>query len=380
MEEKYLLELRRELHSNPEVSDEEKETSAKISREMSALDPDELIENIGGYGLAAVFKSGKPGSKVLFRAELDALPIPEKNDFEYRSLNIGTAHKCGHDGHMTILVGLARKIKRNIADLAGEAIILFQPAEETAQGAKRMLEDPKFERIRPDYVFALHNLPGFEKREIILRKGIFSSASRGMITYLRGETSHAAHPENSRTPSLAVSALIDGLVALPQLKTPFERAALITIIRARIGEVAFGTTPGEAEVMATLRAHRNEEMDILTEESRKLVEKIRAAYDLDFDIESVEIFPASENEDSCVDLVSESANKLNLKIFEPEHPFPWSEDFSYFLGKYPGALFGLGSGKNSPQLHNSTYDFPDDITLTGIDIFYEIFKKAGELK
>jgi amidohydrolase len=368
--------FRKFLHQNAELSGMEKNTADILISKLQEFHPDELITGIGGYGIAAIFNGKESGKTILFRADMDALPIAESNDFEHISMNTDVGHKCGHDGHMTILIGLADVISNIRNNLKGTVILLFQPAEETAEGAKRVLEDPKWDKIKPDYVFALHNLPGFQSKSIIMREGIFSSASKGAIFKLRGETSHAAHPENGRSPLLSMLSLIQGLIAIPAQYTKFSNAAMITIIHAKLGEVAFGTSPGYAEVMATLRSHYNQDMDIMIEKAQKLLLALGDLYDLKTEFELTEEFPATENDISATDIVKESATVLSMEIISPENPFPWSEDFGYFTEKYRGCLFGLGSGMDHPQLHNSNYDFPDEITQHGIDIFTEIIKRS----
>lgn len=367
-----LIEFRKFLHRNAELSGKEYNTAEIIKKKLSETGPDEIITGIGGTGLAAVYEGAGAGKTVMFRAELDALPIIENNDFEHRSLNDAVSHKCGHDGHMTILAGLAGRVKEHLERLSGRVVLLFQPAEETAAGAKAVVNDPKFISIKPDYIFALHNLPAFPKGEIIIRQGTFAAASKGMIVKLSGETSHAAYPERGVNPSLAMARLMQGLVAIPGAFTSLNNAGKITVIHAKLGEIAFGTSPGEAVVMATFRAHRDEDMNIMTEKALKLIEALCLADGLNYDVSWVEDFPASVNDDECVERIAKSASKIGAVCTVREEPFPWSEDFAYFTQKYKGSIFGLGSGIDSKPLHNSQYDFPDEIINPGIEMFENI--------
>ncbi len=370
-----LINLRKDLHCNPELSGKEKNTSAKIENFISQFSPDEVITNIAGNGIAFIFKGKEKGRTILFRSELDALPISEQNDFQYKSSVENVSHKCGHDGHMTILSGLASLFKdKNLEK--GKVVLLFQPAEETGDGAKKVLEDKKFEQIIPDYVFALHNLPGYPAGSVIIKNGTFASASKGMIVNLQGKTSHASEPENGITPTPAVSSIIQKLPLVPNKIIKSNHFSLITIIHARIGEVAFGTTPGFAEIMATLRSYHDEEMNYITEECKKIVKEESEKYGLKYNIEWTEEFPSTINNNDCVSVVKRCSEKLNLNVIEIEHPFRWSEDFGHFLNKYKGALFGIGSGKDHPDLHNPDYDFPDEIIESSAKLFYKIM---GEL-
>jgi amidohydrolase len=257
----------------------------------------------------------------------------------------------------------------------GKVVLLFQPAEETGEGAELVLKDIRFGAIKPDYVFALHNLPGYGRNTIVVKNSHFASASKGMIIRLTGKTSHAANPEHGISPALAVAEIIQKLSHLSSEKNDFNDFKLITIIYTKLGEIAFGTTPGYAEIMATLRSYRNDDMEILTKKAVKIVEQAADYYGLQEKIEWREEFPATINSELCSDVIRQVADENGLKISEPETPFRWSEDFGHFTMKYPGALFGVGSGKNHPSLHNPDYDFPDDIIKPAITMFYGIIKK-----
>lgn len=367
-----LIKVRKYLHKHPELSGTEKETSLFIKKKIEQFNPHKVISNLGGYGIAAIFKSKNPGPSVLFRAELDGLPIKETGRHKHKSQTFGVSHSCGHDGHMTILLGLAERLQREKENLKGETILLFQPAEETAQGAICVINDSRFDTIKPDYVFALHNLPGFSLGEIILRKGIFASASRGLIVKLTGETSHAGEPEKGKNPVLAMTHIIEDLIALPQLTTSLDKAGLVTIIHANLGEIAFGTSPSSAQVMATLRTHDCNEMEILVKKSKDIIKGAARIYKLKYEIEWVEKFPVTKNDDRCVDIIETAAKNTGSKIRFCKHPFPWSEDFGFFTKEYKGSFFGIGAGKKHPQLHGENYDFPDKLIDKGINILEEI--------
>jgi amidohydrolase len=369
-----LIAFRKYLHKYPELSKKEHKTAKKIKEFLSNNYPDEIIEKIGGTGLAAIFKGENPGKTVLIRADIDALPIDESNDFEHKSIFPDIGHKCGHDGHTTILAGLSSVLHHNPPE-NGRVILLFQPAEETGEGAAMVINDPKFDGLHPDYVFGLHNLPGFEENTIVIRPKHFAAASKGMIARLTGKTSHAANPEHGISPALAVAEIIQKLSGLSNRKDGFRDFKLITLIHTRIGEIAFGTTPGYAEVMATLRSFRNDDMDLLSGKAVEMVENIADKYSLKEQIEWIEEFPATINNEECTAVVREVAKMNKLKVAEPETPFRWSEDFGYFTLNHPGSFFGVGAGKNQPELHNPDYDFPDKIIPSAIKMFDGIIRR-----
>ena len=372
---KELINLRHKIHSIAEISGNENNTAGTIKSFLQTYSPDEIITGIGGHGLAAIFDSGKPGPRVLIRCELDALPIPETIEIKYGSGSPTASHKCGHDGHMAIVAGLAPWLKdKPLAN--GSVVLLFQPAEEIGKGAYRVLQDNKFKQLKPDYVFALHNLPGFPLGQVISREGFFAAASKGLKIFLNGETSHAAEPEEGKSPALAVAQLIQSLSAVPQYYTALHESSKVTIIHAEVGEIAFGTSPGKGQVMATLRSYSDDVMNRLVERCIKLAHDIARVYDLELEVEWDEEFPSTVNDPKSARLVEECATEFGLEIHRPEYAFPWSEDFGHFTSRYPGALFGLGSGENHPALHSPFYNFPDNLIDIGTRLFREIIIKV----
>ena len=373
MSYKDITELRHNLHREPEISNRENKTAKRIREFIEKLKPDTITE-VGSTGMAFTFNGKEDGPTVMFRSELDALPITETSDLSYSSSINGVAHSCGHDGHMAILAALSKKIAAE-RPLRGRAIILYQPAEEIEQGARDVVNDKRFKEIEPDYIFALHNIPGDVSGSIILRKGTFAAASKGMTVKLHGKTSHAAEPENGISPATAISDIIRKLHALISDKTLFTSLALLTIIHIRMGEISFGTSPGYAEIMITLRAFENRDMELLTARTEEIITSVAKREQLRVEIEYDEIFPATVNDSDCVDLVSKSAREIPLTVKYNDDPYRWSEDFAYFTEKYKGCLFGLGAGTDQPQLHNPDYDFPDEIIEPGTEIFYTIYNK-----
>lgn len=372
-----LVELRRQLHSQPELAHQEAKTAETIHAFLANTKPDELLTGLGGQGLAAIYKGEAAGKRVLVRCELDALPIPETVKLDYGSHTDQVAHKCGHDGHMTILAGLAQHFGAE-RPAKGSVVLLYQPAEETGEGAALVLADKKSESLHPDFAIALHNLPGYPLGEVVLREGTFASASSGFIVRLHGKTSHAAEPQQGLSPALAVAGLIAGLSSLPQFHTSLAEAGQVTVVHARLGEVAFGTSPGEAEVMATIRAHSDEVIARLTEKATELAIGVASTHGLEVETETTQVFPVTVNDSEVVAAISQSADELGMHKTYIEEPFGWSEDFGHFTNNFRGALFGLGSGESQPALHNPEYDFPDDLIEPGIKLFTRIVEKLTD--
>jgi amidohydrolase len=272
---------------------------------------------------------------------------------------------------MAMIAGAGRYAEKNRPS-KGRLVLLYQPAEETGSGARMILNDPAFEEFRPDFAFALHNLPGFPEGAIILKNGTIASASTGFIARLQGETSHAGHPERGRNPAMAASQLMAALVALPQMETGLHEPALVTPINMRVGREAFGTSAGSADVMVTVRAHDTDIVDRLLDRARELAEGYARTFRLDVTTETTEPFKAVLNDDECVETLRTIARKHNYDVVEREDPFSWSEDFGVFTHEFRGALFGLGAGTETPGLHNSNYDFPDGILQYGVTMFQSL--------
>jgi len=211
---------------------------------------------------------------------------------------------------------------------------------------------------------------------VILRSGVFASASVGLSLELTGDSSHAAEPHRGRSPALAVAELINGLSAAPQLHTALHEAAQVTVIHARLGEPAFGTSPGHGAVMATLRAHDADVMQRLRERCLALARDVARTHRLELASRWVEPFPATVNDPDAVALVAGAAADAGLETLEAPVPFPWSEDFGHFTAACPGALVGVGAGEEHPALHSRLYDFPDELLETGRRLLSTIIRRA----
>ncbi len=371
MIEKDILDLRRLLHSNPDISNQEYGTAGLIKNFLAPYHPTEIIEGIGGAGLAAIYKFPKKGPTVAIRCELDALPIQEINSFNHKSTKKGISHKCGHDGHMAIVASLAPWLERKPL-ACGTVVLLFQPAEETGGGAKRVLEDEKFKKIRPDYVFALHNIPKEPMHSIILMDNGFSAEVQSVIIKVRGKESHASEPENGINPALGLSEIIQKISELNVPEPSDSSFALLTPIHINMGQKSYGVSPANGELHYTLRTWSTAKMDVLKSELIKLVEKISHEHKLRYELEWLEHFPASSVDSESNAFVRQAAEANNLSIIQRKTPFKFGEDFGWFSKSYKTVMFGIGSGVSTPALHNADYDFPDELLSTGVSMFKSI--------
>lgn len=368
-----LIQLRKELHKYPEVSGKEKETANRVLLFLSKYPPKKIITSLGGEGILAVYKGNEEGKTILFRCELDALPIEEINSFDYQSVYSGVSHKCGHDGHMAILCGMAKILHKNPIK-KGTVMLLFQPAEEDGNGAKRVLNDINFKGIKPDFVFALHNLPGYKKHQIIVKEDTFTCAVNSMIIKLSGKTSHAGEPENGINPALAIAEIIQVFNSEINTDLTSKKYCLITPIHIEMGEKAYGVSAGYGEVHFTIRSNSNNQMQIIESNLEENVVRITSKYDLKTEISWTQSFQANENSPDAVHFIKKAASISNLSVLEKKLPFTFGEDFGLFTQHFKGAMLGIGAGENTPALHNPDYDFPDEIITTGIQLFHQITK------
>jgi amidohydrolase len=366
---KRVIEFRKELHQNPERSGEEYKTAQIVHNYLNSLVPDQLIGQIGGTGIAAVFEGKLPGKTILIRCELDALPIYETNSFAHRSKKEGISHKCGHDGHMAIVCGVAR----------GKVILLFQPAEETGEGAAAVLADQRFISLKPDLVFALDNLPGYPPHMIIVKEGSFTVAVHSIIIHLKGKTAHAGQPHKGINPAMAMARIIQEFDRFNNDDIRHPDFCLVTPIYMRMGEEAYGISAGEGEVHFTVRCIQNNRLIETERRLEDVVRQISSKFNLEVEISWTEKFSANENNDTAVEWIKKAAGDQELSVLELDVPLSWGEDFGLFTEQYQGAMFGLGAGEDIPELHHPDYDFPDVILPTGIQIFQAIIQRMNHV-
>ncbi|MFM2388572.1 MAG: hypothetical protein RLZZ437_127 [Pseudomonadota bacterium] len=367
-----LTALRHDLHRHPEVSGREEHTAATVARLLAEQNPDQIISGLGGHGVAAVWQAKEPGPTVMFRAELDALPITETGALAYVSQSPGTAHLCGHDGHMVTLLALARLIRR-APPQRGRVVLMFQPAEETGAGARAVMADPAFAALRPDFAFALHNMPGLPFGHARLTDGVFSCASRGVKITLTGRTAHASQPETGISPAQALAELIPALSALGPGGALTPDFRLVTICHARLGEPAFGIAPGEADLLVTLRTLTDGPMAALEGKVADVIGQVAARHGLGHACEVHDIFAATVNTPGAAQQMAAALAALGISTTADNLPMRPSEDFGAFGAHGTDlCMILLGAGENLPALHNPDYDFPDALIPIGARLFHRL--------
>ncbi|MGA0035798.1 MAG: amidohydrolase [Ilumatobacteraceae bacterium] len=370
-----LTSFRHELHAHPELAHNEHATAERVVTFMQQFNPTDIVTGIGGTGVVVTFDSGVEGPTMLFRCELDALPITEVDVDGYASTTVGVSHKCGHDGHMAMIAGLGEALAERPLT-RGVVHLLFQPAEETGTGASVVLNDEAFSRFTPDFAVAIHNMPGFPMHSMVIKPGSITAAVRSFVVRFSGRIAHASEPEKGENPSLAVADLLreaDALVIADQHDPEFR---LVTPVHVSIGSIAYGIAAGEGEVHFTIRTATNQGLSDLQAEITAIAEHVAERDRLSVEIEVVEDFFANVNDPDVTERVRRAAESCGHDIITPEVGMRAGEDFGLFTERFPCCLVLLGAGEEHLPIHNAGYDFPDELILTGVELFEQIVRQA----
>lgn len=364
--------IRRELHRHPELSGHEAQTARFIEDKLQAFHPTKVIRHVGGHGLLVEYFFSEDGPTLLFRADMDAVAVQESEDIPYYSQNPGVAHKCGHDGHTTILLRFAQMLSERPLP-KGRVLLLFQPTEENGSGSKAVLDTKVLDYYKIDKAFALHNIPGYPASAVLCKEDSFTCAVVSVSITLTGKTSHAAEPQKGISPIPATLNIVDELLRWNNTDIQSDDYFLSTIVEIHVGEEAYGVSAGNSVIRATLRAKTDKLLHQHAQQLKELVAtECKRSPDLQHEMEWLEPFSANENDPQSVGMIKNAALRNNLPYIELQTPFSWGEDFGLFTQQYKGAIFGLGSGENCAPLHSPQYDFPDEVIETGATLFYTI--------
>jgi len=348
--------IRERLHAIPEYSHKEEKTAGVVLEYLTKTEPDRLFRNIGGYGIIAEYCGNRPGPSKMFRCELDAIDTDS-----------GCKHLCGHDGHMAIILGLAQKLHEN-RDFAGRVYLLFQPAEEIGEGAALMLKEMKGLDIKFDYVFSLHNNPKYELNRVVIHRGTYAAASVGIELRFTGEASHAAYPEQAKSPTDAIFSLISEIKRLNSTKDVFDGFVLSTVVNVEIGEANYGVTPGDGVLRLTLRGFKDAGLEKLCSTVEELAISFAKRDNLDLKITYHDRFPATVNTDMANNMVVKAAESTGHKIVYVDEPGRGSDDFCHFTTGVQASYFDIGNGIGTPDIHRPEYRFSDEILVPSLEI------------
>ena len=361
-----LTEIRRDIHAHPEIAFEEVRTSDLVAGRLESLGI-EVHRGLGKTGVVGTLKSGKGNRAVGLRADMDALPISERNTFDYRSVNEGKMHACGHDGHTTMLLGAAKYLAET-KNFDGTIYLIFQPAEENEGGAGAMIEDGLFEKFPMEQVYGMHNLPGLPVGSFAVRPGPIMAAYDQFEIVVTGVGTHGALPHKGNDPITIGAQIVGALQTIVSRSIdPFEKA-VVSVTQFHAGDT-WNVIPEVAVIRGTARSFRKEVQDIIENNLRAISKGIAAAHGAKADVTYSRLYPATVNTPDEAVLAGDVAASI---VGEPHvdrdaMPLMGSEDFSFMLQKKPGCylFIGNGDGEGSCMIHNPGYDFNDAILPLG---------------
>ncbi len=367
-----IVQTRRELHRIPEIAFQETKTAAYLKQFLDRFDFD-VVTGIAENGIVATMKTGQPGPTILLRADMDALPLEESTNLSFASTHPGAMHACGHDGHMTMVLGAATVLDRLRSDLCGNIKFLFQPAEEGPGGARPMIEAGVLDNPEVDYVFGCHVWPEIPEGTIGVRSGPFMAAMDRFDIQIFGKGGHGAMPH----------ACVDALEVATQVVNAFQRVVsrqsdplsptVVTVGTLHAG-TAHNIIPGVAEMSGTTRTFDTEIWHQWEVRLDKIIKGVCDSMGADYEMSYAPGYPVTVNDPEMSKLVEKCAAAVvgQDRVVVPAKTMG-GEDFAFFLEKTRGCYFALGAGRpEGASVHNPEFDFSEDILLTGVETYGRI--------
>ncbi|WP_254431873.1 M20 aminoacylase family protein [Azonexus fungiphilus] len=372
-----LTALRRDIHAHPELAFDEKRTSDIVARELERYGL-QVHRGLARTGVVGVLKAGSSPRMIGLRADMDALPLAELNEFPHHSKHPGKMHACGHDGHTAMLLGAARYLAEN-PDFDGSVVFIFQPAEESEGGAAVMIEDGLFEKFPVEAVFGLHNWPGIPVGEMMAMPGPVMAGTCGFEIHVRGHGCHAAMPHQG------IDAIVTGAQLVQALQTVVSRtlhpcdAAVVSVTQFHAGE-AWNIIPEEVVMRGTIRSFKPEVQESIERAIERLCSGIAAANGAQISVSFDHRYPPTVNSPAeakfCQQVAAEvfGAERVLTDIL----PSMGAEDFAYMLREKPGCYVWLGNGPGTGgcTLHNPHYDFNDELLTLGVAYWAQLVRRA----
>lgn len=365
-----LLEIRRDFHMHPELSEMEYRTSQKICEYLDRWNI-EYIKDIAKTGVVAIIRGRNPGITVAARADIDALPVEEDNDLDFKSINEGVMHACGHDVHTAIHLGVAKILKEMEDEISGNIKIFFQPAEETIGGADRMIREGVLKNPDVDYTLSLHVMPSLDAGYVELKYGKVNAATDEFSIEIEGVSGHAAYPESSVDPVVIAGHTIVALQSLVSRNISPVNSVVLTIGQINGGKKN-NIIPKNVTMSGTLRTLDPESRLYAKKRIKEIAEHTAMAYEGRAIVEIGEGYPALINDDYVVDILKEVAEEVlgADKVSFKEFPSMGADDFAYFCQETKAAYYLLGCGDqarglNSP-IHSETFMVDEECIKTGV--------------
>jgi len=370
--EEEVIKIRRDLHKHPEVGFDLARTSKKVANILNELGF-EVKTEIGKTGVVGIIEGNNDGPAIALRADMDALPMEEKTDLDFASVEKGKMHACGHDGHTAILLGVAMVLAEIKDKLRGNVKLIFQPAEEGPGGAEPMIEDGVMDAPKVDAILGLHIWLEMDAGKVGVKKGPLFASIDEIDIKIKGDSSHGASPHQGVDAITTAAEVINSLQSIVSRKIDPIDSAVVTIGKIEGGYVR-NVIADEVNLEGTIRALNPEVRKQLEDEIRKKVKNICLASDADYEIDYRHMYPPLVNDKDITDLVKENAIKVmkSENVIDVKDPTMGGEDFAYFLKEVPGTFFLLG-GRNEEKgitaaHHNTHFTFDEDIMTDGIEI------------
>ena len=383
-----LTALRRDLHAHPELGFEERYTAKRVAEALELCGVDEIHGGIGKTGVVAVIRGQRTtsGRMTGLRADMDALPMTEHNDFAWKSATHGLMHGCGHDGHTAMLVGAARYLAET-RDFDGTAVLIFQPGEEGYAGARAMIDDGLFERFPVDAVYGMHNWPAMRPGTVGINPGPMMAAADRITITVTGKGGHGAHAYNTIDPVLVAAHIITAVHSIVSRNVRPVESAVISLCSMRAGEPgAMSVIPDSATLVGTVRTFSPLVQALVERRLTELCPAVAIGFGASATVLYERTYPATINSVAEANFAADVATSLlgREHVVRDLEPSMGSEDFSFMLQVKPGAYMRLGQGEEngvgSCFLHNSRYDFNDEVLPLGSALHASLVEHAMPLE
>lgn len=371
-----LRQIRRDLHKIPELGLKEYKTSAYIREKLTSFGITEL-ETWLETGVVAVIRGKGKKEAVAFRADMDALPVTEQTGCDFTSEHVGCMHACGHDGHVTVLLGFAKYLQEHKDELENDVVLIFQPAEEGPGGAQLLVDAGLFEKHPVRCIIGCHIFPQVPQGKVACRKGAMMARNGEVDVHIYGESAHGAQPQLGHDAVLAAGAVITGLhTILSRNVSPLDSGVLT--FGAIHGGEACNIIAKEVKLEGTMRAFSDEAYETMTKRVQEAAAGIAAGYGCKGEAVFRHMYRVVDNDPKLVELLQEVAGDA----YEETPPYMLAEDFSLYLQKVPGMFFFLGSGNAEKgythSLHSAQFQFDEEILALGVETYAKLLKKLAE--
>ena len=372
--QKEISEWRHDIHQHPEILFDTHRTSALVKDKLKEFGCDQVIDGIGKTGVVGVINGQtNQSSKVIgLRADMDALPINEETGLDYSSKIPGAMHACGHDGHTSMLLGAAKYLCET-RNFDGQAVVIFQPAEEGGGGGLEMCKDGMMENFKIDEVYGMHNWPGVELGKFAIRSGPFFAASDFIEATISGKGGHAAKPHETIDPTVIASQIVVALQTIASRRTDPVEQVVVSITSFETSSTAFNVIPKEVKIKGTVRTLDPDVRDLAEKEFLRITELTAEALGGSADAKFTRGYPVMSNTSEQTEFAAKVARDVSGECAEAPLVMG-GEDFAYMLEERPGAYILLGNGDSSP-VHHPEYNFNDDAIPFGCSWLVELVEQ-----